>query len=637
VSPSPFLPCSLDEARARSWDRLDVILVSGDAAVDHPSFPAALLGRLLEAAGYRVGLIPQPRSVADVARLGLPRLFFGVTAGALDSMVANYTASKRRRSDDAYSPGGVAGARPDRAVTVYCGLLRQAFGKEAFLVAGGLEASLRRFAHYDFWSDSVRRPLLMDGGADVLVHGMGEGPALALAERLAALDERAEVAPLSGEARRALRVEAVADLPGIVYRRPAREPAPPDSLGLPSAEEVAAEPRAQAEAHRLFERERDRCLWQIAGGMRVIANPAWPPASPAELDRLHALPFTRAVHPVHQGARVPALEQVRFSVSSHRGCFGGCAFCAIGAHQGKAISSRSPESVLAELRAIAAHPEFRGTVQDLGGPSANMYGMRCGREQPCRRPSCLWPQRCPDLVADARPYLDLLEQAAQTPGVRHLFVTTGLRMDLALLSQPLIEALAFRHTSGQLKVAPEHVCPAVLARMRKPAGDDFDRFLRLHRRLSQRAGRSQFVLPYLMAAHPGSRLEHMVELALYLRERGIVAEQCQIFTPTPGTAAAVMYATGIDPLSMESVFVERDPEGKALQKALILYHLPEQRERVLRALRLVGRPELAGRLLGAAAGARGSSPRRPGPPPRGSAGPAAGPRRSGGRRRGPPR
>jgi uncharacterized radical SAM protein YgiQ len=622
--PLRHLPATREEMSERGWTRLDVILVTGDAHVDHPSFPAALLGRWLEAHGFRVGVLarPDPALPDDIARLGLPRLFFGVTAGALDSMVANYTAQRRRRSDDPYAPGGVAGGRPDRAVTVYCNRIRRVFGKSAFIVAGGLEASLRRFAHFDYWSDSVRRPLLMDCGADVLVHGMGEGPILELARRLDTLDKaspRRTGAPAAERGRREdARLAVVRDVPGIVFRSAASEPPPPDGEQLPSAEEVALDPEAHARAFQRFETTRDRRQWQECAGMRVVANPPWPPLAPQVLDELYGLRFTRDVHPLHGALRVPALEQVRFSITSHRGCCGGCAFCAIGAHQGKTVQSRSEPSVLDEVARIVAHPAFRGTVTDVGGPTANLWGARCIRARPCDRPSCLWPARCRDLVVDQDRYVALLRRARSVEGVRHLFVTTGVRLDLAVTSPALLHALADEFTSGHVKVAPEHLAPHVLALMRKPAGGEFPRFLSAHRALSREAGRNQYVLPYLMAAHPGSRLEDMVDLAVFLKRCGVRVEQVQIFTPTPGTASTVMYATGLDPATLRPVFVERDPRRRELQKALLLWHLPESAALIREALALCGRSGVEQELLGVARPAvrpAGGPPLRRGPTP----------------------
>jgi len=588
------LPATPEELKARGWAEVDVVIVTGDAHVDHPSFPAALLGRVLEADGWRVGVIPRPdpANPGAVALLGRPRLFFAVTAGALDSMVANYTALRRPRSDDAYAPGGRAGGRPDRAVTVYCNAVRRAFGKEVLVIAGGVEAGLRRFVHYDYWSDRLRRPILMDCGADLLVHGMGEGPITALA---AAVDQALDRG--AGSPRRAIR--DLTALPGLVYRTPHSAAPPSDALELPSEDEIRSDPRVHAAAFRTMERAAGRVVTQVSGGMRVVANPAWPPATGGELDRYHRLPFTRDVHPVHGGLEVPALVQVRFSVSSHRGCAGGCSFCAINHHQGKTVSSRSEASILEEVRCIAAHRSFRGTVPDIGGPAANMWGLRCTRgEGPCDRPSCLWPSRCDHLADAQRAWVRLLRKARDLPGVRHLFVTTGIRMDLALDSPALVDALAAEFTSGRLKVAPEHVAPGVLRHMRKPAGRDFGRFVEGFRRRSRAAGRRQDIVPYILAAHPGCRLEDMVDAALTLRRMDLRVEQCQIFTPTPGTAATVMYATGLDPDTLEPVFVERYDRGKRLQKALVLHHLPENRRLVEEALRKAGRGDAAGELAG---------------------------------------
>ena len=569
------LPTTRAEIRERGWDALDVILVSGDAYVDHPSFPAALLGRVLEAAGFRVGMIARPdvRHPASVAALGVPRLFFGVTAGALDSLVANRTAQNKPRSNDSFAPGGRAGGRPDRAVTVYGNLIRQAFGKSAFVVAGGIEASLRRFAHYDFWSNSVRRPLLMDCGADVLVHGMGEGPIVEIARRLAALHERnpsllkARAAGRPADPR--AQVEAIREVPGVVFRTPRSHPAPDDAKALPSAEQVAGDPVVHARAFRMQEKLRVHRLMQEAGGMRVVANPPWPPLTAAEMDTIYELPFTRNPHPALPD-RVPALEQVRFGITTHRGCFGGCAFCAIGVHQGKVVSSRSARSVLDEAARIAAHPQFRGTISDVGGPTANMYGLHCGADELCDRPSCLWPDRCPHLRTDQTAYRELLAAVRRTPGVKHAFVTTGVRTDLAVLDEALVRDLAAHHTSGLLKVAPEHVVPHVLHAMRKPPVDGFLRFLELHRRFSHEAGREQYVLPYFVAAHPACREIDMRAVRTFMSEHGLVSEQCQIFTPTPGTAATVMYATGLDPRTLKPVFVERDARARQRQKDIIV-------------------------------------------------------------------
>ena len=569
----------------------DVILITGDADVDHPSFPAALLVRVLEAAGFTARVVsrPDPTAPGELAAVGAPRLFVGVTAGALDSMVANYTPLRKPRTDDPYSPGGRGPGRPDRAVTAYCNLARRAFGRQVLLVAGGVEAALRRFSHYDYWSDSVRRPILMDCGADLLVHGMGEGPVVEMARRLRTLVGE-------GVASRDAAV-SLHDVRGVVYRTRASAPAPAGAQALPSHEEVVAAPAAFARAHRITEERADETLVQQCSGMRVVANPPWPPLTPAELDRIYALAFTRDAAAVYGRQRIPALEQVRFSVTSHRGCGGGCAFCAIAALQGRRVVSRSEQGILEEVRRIAAHRDFRGTVPDIGGATANMYGFACTAHGSCRRPSCLWPSRCAHLEGDCGRYAELLESAARVPGVRHLFVTTGVRMDLALQAPAFIRRLAAHHTSGHLKVAPEHVSRRVLDPMRKPAGASFERFLDAFAAAVRGSTRQQFVLPYLMAAHPGCTLDDMVDLALFLAARRIRAEQCQIFTPTPGTASSVMYATGLDPWTLAPLFVERSDRGKRLQKALILYHLVDNRQDVQAALRAAGRPDAAAALL----------------------------------------
>lgn len=589
-----YLATQPSDLSERGWTGVDVLLVTGDCHADHPSFPAALLGRLLQASGYKVGVVARPdvASCADVARLGPPRLFAGVTAGALDSMVANYTAQRKPRSDDAYAPDGKAGGRPDRAVTVYSNLLRQAFGKSVPIVAGGIEASLRRFAHYDYWSDRVRRSLLMDCGADILLAGMAEETVVSLARIL----DRSGVPNLLAQPWESWPAELL-EMPGLVRRIPASAGEPSGAHILPTAEAVASDEQAHCEAFVLQERCRAERLAQRNGGMWVIANPM-PRVTAPILDRVSQLPFTRRMHPDYGQQVAPALRQVQFSVTTHRGCFGGCAFCAITALQGKEVVSRSRESVLQELTRIVGHPDFRGTVPDVGGPTANMWGLCCTAKGACQRPSCLAPAPCPNLTTDQEPYRQLLEQAAAVPGVKHLYVTTGIRMDLAMLNPRLVADLAHKYTAGHLKVAPEHVVPAVLKAMRKPFGGSFDRFLSLHQDLSRKAGKVQFVLPYMMAAHPGCTLSDMVDAAVYLAQRGIKVEQCQIFTPTPGTASTVMYATGLDPYTRQPLFVERDPAEKELQKALLLYHLPEQRENVRKALKRLGRVETASLLWG---------------------------------------
>ncbi len=595
---SRFLTTCKQDMKERGIDALDVIFITPDAYVDHPAFAASLLGRLLEREGYSVGIISQPdvKNPESITQLGAPNLFFAVTCGSLDSMVANYTPTRKPRSDDPYSPGGKAGGRPDRVITVYCQMIRSAFRKSVFIVAGGLEASLRRFSHYDFVSEKIRRPLMMDIGADICVFGMGERALLEIASKLKEIDAVAnnlhEVLALQAK-----RLNAVKDVKGVVYKTPKSAPKPENAVELPSCEEVEKSKEAFAKMFSLFERTYGSVQFQDCSGMRVIANEPQPPLTSEELDAIYELPFTRDAHPMYGFARIPALEQVRFSIVSHRGCVGGCAFCAITAHQGKAVSSRGADSIIKEENSIIAHRHFRGTINDIGGPSANMYGFECKREfKDCPRPSCLFPQRCANLVADQTKYLDLLKRASKTRGARNIFITTGVRYDLILEEPELLRKIALDHTSGFFKVAPEHMTASVLKFMRK-CGPDFTKFIEAHGKIVKNAGKKQYVLPYLMAAHPGCALDDMIDLALFMKERGIKAEQCQIFTPTPGTASSVMYATGLDPSTLQPVYVEKKDRMKNIQKALILYHLPESKPLIMEALRVSGRQELTNKLL----------------------------------------
>ena len=594
---------------ARGWTQCDVVIVTGDAYVDHPAFAPALLGRVLEAAGFQVGILarPRPDHPKDIARLGRPRLFFAVAPGAVDSMVSNFTAQKRRRRSDAYAPGGRGGGRPERALIVYCNMIRRVFGKAAAILAGGIEASLRRFAHYDFWDDAVRRPVLLDAPADALVYGMGERPLLAAARAVRAGSARKgpTATPAESLARVARRVR------GMVWRTAASDKPPKGFHGLPSFEAVRDDAGSYVRAFNEEIRCRETGVYQDCAGHRVAANPPARPLTTKELDAAYALPFTRMAHPAY-AERIPALEQVQFSVTSHRGCFGGCAFCGIAAHQGHVVQSRSGHSILSEVRGFVGHPQFKGTVRDIGGPTANMWGLRCTRSRPCSRRNCLAPLVCRHLETDQTPYVHLLEAARRIKGVKHLFVSTGVRMDLALKCPPLIEALARHHTSGHARVAPEHVVPEVLEVMMKPAGRAFTDYLNAFRRASLSAGKEQYLLPYFMAAHPGSRLEDMIEVALFLNREGMRVEQCQIFTPTPGTAGTVMYHTGINPHTGKRVFVEKDMHRRQMQKALVLCHLAGNRALVLEALRICGRTDLARTLLPGTGRRRGKTGERGG-------------------------
>lgn len=586
-----FLPMTRAEAAACGWDELDVIFVTGDAYVDHPAFAPALLGRMLVAKGFRVGVIARPQRAEELAALGRPRLFFAASPGCADSMVNNTTAQKRRRRTDAYAPGGCAGGRPDRALIVYCNMIRQTFGKKAAILGGGVEASLRRFAHYDFIADAIRRPILLDAPADALAYGMGERVLLEAARAM-----RSRVRRTAGAETSALLAQTARTIPGMVWRCAASEPPPEGGTALPEYEKIRADGRALVEAFNTERRFRATGVYQESAGHRVAANA--PPAalSTEELDAVYASPFKRRAHPVY-AEQIPALDQVQFSVTSHRGCFGGCAFCGIAAHQGKAVVSRSEKSILAEIYAFVQHPDYRGTVRDIGGATANMWTLGCNRPKECERPGCLTDGVCKDLRTNQDAYRRLLAKAREIPEVKHLFVSTGVRMDLALKCAPFIEDLAHYYTSGHLRVAPEHVTTQVLEIMRKPRNIVFENFLKQFRQASSRAGKEQYVAPYFIAAHPGSRLEDMIEVALFLKKEGMRVTQCQIFTPTPGTASTVMYATGIDPYTGKEVYVEKDMRRRRMQKALVLFHLPESAQLVQEALSICGRADIAHKLV----------------------------------------
>jgi uncharacterized radical SAM protein YgiQ len=585
---SEFLPLTPAEVRARGWDEVDIVFVTGDAYVDHPSFANALLGRLLEDAGYRVALLAQPdwRSCEPWRVFGRPRLFFGISAGNMDSMINHYTANRKVRNDDAYSPGGEIGRRPDRATLAYCQRAREAYPGVP-VIAGGVEASLRRLAHYDYWSDKVRRSILLDSKADLVVFGMGEKPILEIARRLAA-----------GETVRELR-----DLRGVAYRLGASEPAPQgeDTVELPSYEDAASDPVAFCRLTRLAHQETNpynaRRLTQRHGHELVVVNPPGPPLTPAEMDHVYGLPYTRRPHPSYGRAKIPAFEVVRTSVQVMRGCFGGCTFCSITAHEGRIVQSRSPESVLEEIRRMAAEPGFSGVVSDIGGPTANMYRMRCTRpgvEARCRRLSCVHPTICRLLGADHAPLLGLMRAARRLPGVKQVFIASGIRMDLARLSPQYIRELAAHHTGGLLKVAPEHTDPEVLRLMKKPGREEFQEFARLFHAASREAGKTQHLVPYYIAGHPGSDLNAMIDLAVFLKRNGYRPDQVQDFIPSPFDVAAAMYHTGLDPFTLQPVPVAKGLHDRRVQKAILQFFKPENWFEVRRALDQAGRADLVG-------------------------------------------
>jgi len=569
----------MQESLKRGWQELDVVFVSGDAYVDHPSFGVPLLARWLEFHGFRVGIIAQPdwKNVAAFRALGRPKLFFAVTAGAMDSMVAHYTPAGKIRRDDAYTPGNVHGARPNRATIVYTSCCKAAY-KDVPVVIGGIEASLRRFAHYDYWEDKVRRSILFDSKADLLVFGMGEIPLLTVAQRLK-----------TGES-----ISAATDIRGTAVA--VKEPLScSGAIHLPSFEQVTADKLSYAEAFKLSGHEQNpysgKTLFQQHAERVLLCNPPSLPLTTAQLDSIYALPFTRLPHPSYQEP-IPAWEQIKTSITTHRGCNGGCAFCAITSHQGKFIQSRSENSVLAEIGRIAAEKWCRGSISDIGGPTANMFGVRCTAPDSghsCRRASCLYPALCRNLHLADREGARLLERARKMGGVRHTAVASGVRFDLLLKQPHYFAELTAHHVGGLLKVAPEHLCEPVTRAMRKPGEQVFTAFLEMFRSKSREAGKRQAVVPYLISGHPGCTLSDMVDLALKLKSLGLRVEQVQDFTPTPGTLSTCIYHTGVDPFTGETIYVPRGAREKRLQKSLLLAHLPEERKNVLEALKAAGR------------------------------------------------
>jgi len=523
-----FLPTTRAELGS---SELDVLLVTGDAYVDHPAFGAALLGRWLQARGFRVGVIAQPRwdGIDDVRRMGRPRLFAGVSAGALDSMLAHYTAFRKKRSDDAYTPGGRAGARPNRACIVYAGLVKRAFPGLP-VVLGGIEASLRRAAHYDFWTNALRRSILLDSKADMLVYGMGERAILEIAERLRAGKD-------------------LCGIPGTAFAAQRASPARPKALRLPSFEEIQEGPKKLMAATLALERQMLGGGWaeQEHGDRAVVFAPPAEPLSTPELDALYGLPFARRAHPSYK-EKIPALEMIQFSITSHRGCAGGCSFCSLALHQSRRIVSRSGRSLEAEARTLTRHADWKGSISDVGGPSANMWGARCalGHEQ-CLRSSCLTPSICPHFQDDQGALTDLLRLLKGLAGIRHVRVASGVRHDLALRNEKYLRALIGEFTGGQLKLAPEHCCERVLKLMRKPAFKAFKEFLGVFEAESRKRGKEQYVLPYLISAFPGCTEEDMRELSAWLKAQGWRPQQVQCFIPTPGTAACAMFYAGVDP------------------------------------------------------------------------------------------
>ena len=597
-----FLPTTKKELELRGWDELDIILFSGDAYVDHPSFGAAVIGRTLEAAGYRVAIVPQPDwhgDFRDFKKLGRPRLFFGISPGCMDSMVNKYTANRRLRSEDAYSPDGRHDLRPEYPTIVYTRILKQLF-PDVPVVLGGIEASLRRLSHFDYWQEQLRKSILIDAGADLLIYGMGEKPNIELARRLA------EGTPIS----------EIRDIPQTVYL--AQRDAVPggireDDIVLHSHEECLRDKRAQAENFRHIEEQSNMMhaqrLLQGVDGRYVVVNPPYPPMTTQEIDASFDLPYTRQPHPKYKGKRIPAYDMIKHSVNIHRGCFGGCAFCTISAHQGKFISCRSKESILKEVKQVIEMPDFKGYLSDLGGPSANMYGMH-GRNQnaceKCRRPSCIHPQICPNLDTSHAKLLDIYRAVDALPGIKRSFIGSGVRYDLLLYrskdeaanqsTQEYTRELITRHVSGRLKVAPEHTSDGVLRLMRKPSFQQFYEFKRIFDRINREEGLHQQIIPYFISSHPGCHEADMAELAVITKNLDFHLEQVQDFTPTPMTNATETWYTGYDPYTLEEVFSAKTPREKLAQRQYFFWYKPEERRGIEQSLRRIGRPDLIAKL-----------------------------------------
>jgi len=586
---SDFLPVSAEDMHQRGWWWYDFLLVTGDAYVDHPSFGPAVIGRVLEAEGYRVAMLAQPdwHSADAFTAMGRPRLGVMISAGNLDSMVAHYTAAKKHRSEDFYSPGKKAGLRPDRATIVYSNRAREAFPGLP-VVIGGLEASLRRFAHYDYWEDKVRRCILVDSGADILIYGMGEYATRQVAR---ALKKRTPVSEITG-------------VLGTAYMTADPSECAFDAVTLPSFDEVASSRTAYADATRVEYQEHDpirgRALIQQDGKKYLVVNPPAKPLTSAELDFVAELPYTKWYHPMYDElGGVPAIEEVRFSVIHNRGCFGGCNFCALAFHQGRMVTARSTESVIREVTALTKEPDFKGYIADVGGPSANFSHPSCKKQLKygmCPDKRCLAPTPCPNLDPDHSEYLKLLRALRQIPGVKKVFVRSGIRYDYMLEedNDAFFRELVEYHISGQLKVAPEHCIDTVLDYMGKPHIGVYEKFMDKYRRLNDRYSKEQYIVPYLMSSHPGCTLDDAVALAEYLNSRGRQPQQVQDFYPTPGTISTCMYYTGLDPETMESVYVAKTPREKDMQRALLQWKNPAKRALVVEALKKAGRTDLIG-------------------------------------------
>ena len=595
-----WLPTTKKEVEARGWDYLDVILFSGDAYVDHPSFGAAVIGRVLEAEGLRVAIVPQPDwrgDYRDFKKLGVPRLFFGVSAGAMDSMINHYTANKRLRSDDAYTPDQRPGMRPDYPSIVYTKILKELY-PDVPVVWGSIEASLRRLTHYDYWQDKLLPGILASSPADLLIYGMGEKPIKELVRRL----------------KSGIPFNEIKNIRQTVYLAD-KEDAKDDDIVLFSHEECLKDKLKQAKNFRHIEEESNKYnasrILQKVGKQVIVVNPPFPPMTEAEIDASYDLPYTRLPHPKYKGKVIPAFEMIKFSVNIHRGCFGGCAFCTISAHQGKFIASRSKESILKEVKAITEMPDFKGYLSDLGGPSANMYRMKGKDERicaKCKKPSCISPVVCKNLNADHTPLLDIYKAVDRLPGIKKSFIGSGVRYDLLLhryadeslnkAAQTYTEELIARHVSGRLKVAPEHTQDEVLKQMRKPSFSQFGQFKKIFDKVNRQYGLNQQLIPYFISSHPGCTEADMAELAVITKSLHFQLEQVQDFTPTPMTLATEMYHTGYHPYTLEKVYTARSKEQKLAQRQFFFWYKPESRRQIMQVLQKMGRKDLIEKLFG---------------------------------------
>ena len=583
-----FMPISKEDLKNRGISQLDFIIVTGDAYVDHPSFGTAIIGRTLESEGFSVGIIAQPdwSKNDDFKRLGTPKYAFLVNSGNIDSMVNHYTASKKKRHDDLYSPGGKSGFRPDRAVIVYCNKIKESF-KDVPIVIGGIEASLRRFAHYDYWADKVRRSILLDSKADLLIYGMGEKTIVQIAEMF----------------RYGAKIDKITNVKGTCYLTNSIDNL--DSyIEVPSFEEVSTDKKAYGEAFKLEYDEQDpfrgKTLVQMHQNRYLVQNPPQVPLTNAEMDQTYNLPYARTYHPIYeQSGGIPAINEVKFSITSHRGCFGSCSFCALTFHQGRIIQTRDPESIVDEASLLTTLPDFKGYIHDIGGPTANFRHPSCKKQLnvgTCKDRQCMFPSPCKNLSVDHREYLSVLRKVRELPGIKKVFIRSGIRYDYLIIDKDnsFFKELCEYHISGQLKVAPEHVTPRVLNQMGKPTREVYNRFVKKYFEINKKINKKQFLVPYLMSSHPGSDMPAAIELAEYVKEMGYTPEQVQDFYPTPGSLSTTIYYTGFNPLTGDKVYTPKKQEEKNMQRALIQFSVPKNYQLVKKALISAGREDLIG-------------------------------------------